>query len=78
MTPKLKLGIVFWTITLPMVPIVLLMLLVAIILSPIPKHGNWFMSKTEHLITKFAIWRNTLPIVKNAYDKVYLFDYLKN
>jgi len=75
--PKIKLNLVFYAITLPLVPFVALMLLVAVILSPIPVIGNPFLNKVERLITKFSIWRNNLPVIKNAYDKVHLFDYLR-
>jgi hypothetical protein len=77
MSPKLKLNIIFWIITIPMIPFVTLLLLLALIISPIPVIGNNLLDKTERLITKFAIWRNNLPIVKNAYDKAHLFDYIK-
>jgi hypothetical protein len=77
MSPKLKLNIIFWMITIPMIPFVTLLLLLALIISPIPVIGNNLLDKTERLITKFAIWRNNLPIVKNAYDKAHLFDYIK-
>ena len=77
LSPKLKLNIVFWTITTPVVPFVILLVLVALIFSPIPRLGNSMMNKTEKIITKFTIWRNNLPVVKNAYDKAHLFDYIK-
>jgi hypothetical protein len=76
-SPKLKLNIAFWTVTAPVVPFVVLILLLAIVISPIPVIGNNFLDKVERLITKYAIWRNNLPIVKNAYDKAHLFDYIK-
>jgi hypothetical protein len=76
-SPKLKLNIIFWIITIPMIPFVVLLLLLALIISPIPVIGNNLLDKTERLITKFAIWRNNLPVVKNAYDKAHLFDYIK-
>jgi len=77
MSPKLKLNIIFWMITIPMVPFVTLLLILSLIISPIPVIGTKLLDKTERLITKFAIWRNNLPIVKNAYDKAHLFDYIK-
>lgn len=77
LSPKLKLNIVFWTITLPVVPFVILMLLVTIVLSLIPPFRNTVLNWVENVIQKFAIWRNNLPIVKNAYDKAHLFDYIK-
>jgi hypothetical protein len=76
-SPKLKLNIAFWIITIPMIPVVTLLLLLALIISPVPVIGNNLLDKTERLITKFAIWRNNLPVVKNAYDKAHLFDYIK-
>jgi hypothetical protein len=76
-SPKLKLNIIFWMITIPMVPFVTLLCLLALIISPIPVIGNNFLDKVERIITKFASWRNKLPIVKNAYDKAHLFDYIK-
>jgi hypothetical protein len=76
-SPKLKLNIIFWMITIPMIPFVTLLLLLALVVSPIPVIGNNLLDKTERLITKFAIWRNNLPVVKNAYDKAHLFDYIK-
>jgi hypothetical protein len=75
--PKLKLNVIFWMITIPMVPFVTLLLILGLIISPVPIIGTKILDKTERLITKFAIWRNNLPIVKNAYDKVHLFDYIK-
>jgi hypothetical protein len=75
--PKIKLNIIFWTITLPLIPFVTLLLLLALIISPVPVIGNKVLDKVERLITKFAIWRNNLPMVKNAYDKAHLFDYIK-
>jgi hypothetical protein len=75
--PKLKLSVIFWIITIPMIPFVTLLLLLALIISPVPVIGNNLLDKTERIITKFANWRNNLPVVKNAYDKVHLFDYIK-
>ena len=77
MSPKLKLNVIFWMITIPMVPFVILLCLLALIISPVPVIGTKLLDKTERLITKFAIWRNNLPVVKNAYDKAHLFDYIK-
>ena len=77
LSPKVKLNIVFWAITIPMVPFVLLLLLLGLVLYPIPKIGEYMINNIEKVITKFAIWRNNLPVVKNAYDKVHLFDYIK-
>lgn len=77
LSPKLKLNIVFYSITLPVIPFVILMLLVAIVLSLIPPFRERSLNTVENVIRKFAIWRNNLPIVKNAYDKAHLFDYIK-
>lgn len=77
LSPKIKLNIVFWTMTTPFIPVLLLLLLVSLILSPVPRLGDTVMNYTEKVGTKFAIWRNNLPIVKNAYDKAHLFDYIK-
>ena len=78
LSPNTKLNIVFYSISLPVVPIVILMLLVAILLALIPPLRNRSMNAVENVIRKFAIWRNNLPIVKNAYDKAHLFDYIKD
>jgi hypothetical protein len=77
LSPKAKLNVIFWMITIPMVPFVILLCLLALIISPVPVIGTKLLDKTERLITKFAIWRNNLPVVKNAYDKAHLFDYIK-
>ena len=77
LSPKFKLNIIFWIITVPVVPFVILLLLLGLILYPIPKVGDTMLNSIEKVITKFAIWRNNLPIVKNAYDKAHLFDYIK-
>ena len=77
MSPKFKLNVIFWTITLPVIPLVILLLLLSLVISPIPVIGNKLLDKVERLITKYAIWRNNLPVVKNAYDKAHLFDYIK-
>ena len=78
LSPNAKLNIVFYGITIPVIPIVVLMLLVAILLALIPPFRNRSMNAVENVIRKFAIWRNNLPIVKNAYDKAHLFDYIKD
>ena len=77
-SPNAKLNVVFYGITIPVIPIVVLMLLVAILLALIPPFRNRSMNAVENVIRKFAIWRNNLPIVKNAYDKAHLFDYIKD
>ena len=78
LSPNAKLNIVFYSITIPIVPFVLLMLAFAIVLALIPPFRNRSMNAVENVIRKFAIWRNNLPIVKNAYDKAHLFDYIKD
>jgi len=77
LSPKAKLNIVFWSITAPVVPFVILFLLAGILLALIPPFRNWALNGVENVIRKFAIWRNNLPVVKNAYDKAHLFDYIK-
>jgi hypothetical protein len=77
MSPKAKLNIVFWSITIPVVPFVILLLLIVMIVFPIPGIGNHMANWAEKVITKFSIWRNNLPVVKNAYNKAHLFDYIK-
>lgn len=78
LSPKARLKIIFWCITAPVVPIVLLMLMGAITLSLIPPLRIGALNTVENVIRKFAIWRNNLPVVKNAYDKAHLFDYIKD
>lgn len=78
LSPNARLNIVFWSITAPVVPFVILLLLCAIILALIPPFRNWSLNGVENVIRKFAIWRNNLPVVKNAYDKAHLFDYIKD
>jgi hypothetical protein len=76
--PKLQLNIAFWAVTLPVVPFVVIILLLSVVIGTIPGIGNKVLDKVERLITKFAVWRNNIPFIKNAYDKVHLFDYIKN
>jgi hypothetical protein len=76
--PKLQLNIAFWTVTLPVVPFVVIILLLSVVIGTIPGIGTKVLDKVERLITKFAIWRNNIPFIKKAYDKVHLFDYIKN
>ena len=78
LSPNAKLNIVFWSITAPVVPFVILLLLCGITLALIPPFRQWSLNGIENVIRKFAIWRNNLPVVKNAYDKAHLFDYIKN
>ena len=77
-SPNTKLSIIFWSITAPVVPFIVLMILIGIILAVIPPFRNVSLNTVENLVRKFAIWRNNLPVVKNAYDKAHLFDYIKN
>ncbi len=77
LSPNVKLNIIFWSITGPIVPFVILLLLLGILLALIPPCRNWALNSVENVVQKFANWRNNLPIVKNAYDKAHLFDYLK-
>ena len=77
-SPNTKLSIIFWSITAPVAPFIVLMILIGIILAVIPPFRNPSLNTVENLVRKFAIWRNNLPVVKNAYDKAHLFDYLKD
>jgi hypothetical protein len=77
LSPNAKLNIIFYSITLPVIPFIVLLLLCAIILATIPPFRNWALNGVENVVRKFAIWRNNLPVVKNAYDKAHLFDYIK-
>ena len=78
LSPDAKLNIIFWGITIPVIPFVLLLVTLALILGCIPKFRIYVFDGVEHLVKKFSIWRNSLPIVKNAYDKAHLFDYIKD
>ena len=77
-SPKAKLSIIFWSITAPVAPFIVLMILIGIILAIIPPFRNVSLNTVENVVRKFAIWRNNLPVVKNAYDKAHLFDYIKD
>ena len=77
LSPNAKLNIVFWCITAPLLPFVILLILLAVILAFIPPFRNRALNGVEKVVQKIAIWRNNLPIVKNAYDKAHLFDYIK-
>ena len=77
LSPKAKLNIIFWAITAPVFPFIVVLLIIGVTLALIPPFRNQSMSIVEKIVLKFAIWRNNLPIVKNAYDKAHLFDYLK-
>lgn len=78
LSPKAKLNLVFYSITLPILPFIVVLLVLAIILAIIPPCRNWSLNGVENIVRNFAIWRNNLPIVKNAYNKAHLFDYLKD
>lgn len=78
LSPNTKLSIIFWSITAPVLPIVILMILLSLLVALIPPFRNWSLNGVENVIRKFAIWRNNLPVVKNAYDKAHLFDYIKD
>jgi hypothetical protein len=78
LSPNVKLNIVFWTITAPFVPLVVVMILVAGIIAMFPIFRKRTLDFVEKVILKFAMWRNNLPVVKNAYDKANLFEYIKN
>ena len=76
-SPKTKLSIIFWSITAPVAPFIVLLILIGIVFAIIPPFRNVSLNTIENVVRKFAIWRNNLPVVKNAYDKAHLFDYLK-
>ena len=78
LSPKAKLNIIFWTITAPIIPFVLILLMLAFILALIPPFRNWALGGVENLVLSITRWRNKLPIVKNAYDKAHLFDYIRD
>lgn len=81
LSPQTKFNIIFWTVSAPVIPILTIMVLLVLIVGRIPKmHKFTAMSKglVEYLVERFAIWRNNLPIVKNAYDRAHLFDYLRD
>ena len=74
---KAKLNLIFWSITIPVIPIMVIMLIITMPLAMIPSCRDRTLDTLESVVQRFALWRNNLPIVKNAYDKVHLFDYLK-
>lgn len=74
---KAKLNLIFWSITIPVIPIMMAMLIIAMLMAMIPSFRDRTLDTFESAIQRFALWRNNLPIVKNAYDKVHLFDYIK-
>jgi hypothetical protein len=78
LSPDAKLNIIFWAITVPIVPFIVLMLIIAGIISIVPMFRIRTLDFVENSILKFATWRNNLPIVKNAYNKANLFEFIKN
>lgn len=78
MSPNVKLNIVFWAVTAPFLPFIVTLILLGAIIAIVPLFRSRVMNAVEKIIYKFAIWRNNLPIIKNAYDKAHLFDYLRN
>ena len=73
-TPMLQFNIVFWCVTLPAVPVVLLLILLAGI-NPI--YRKKFMNWVERSVMNFAMWRNDLRLVKYYYNKAHLFDLIR-
>ena len=71
----LKYNVVFWTVSTPLIPIALGLVVVAL-LNPINRYG--FMNVVEAIVYKMCAWRNNLPIVKFHYEKAHLFDMLRD
>ena len=79
MSPKARHKLILWTFSLPILPYVLIMIVLALTIAYLPytDHNrvlDWF----ERQITKPIKWRNEIGIVKRSYDRAHLFDYIKS
>lgn len=75
LSPMMQYKIAFWSITGPLFPFFLIIVLLGI-LNPF-----WFrddmLSWVERLARKTAEWRDDIKYVKYFHDKAHLFDTLK-
>ena len=74
LSPMLKFHIIFWTVTLPIIPFVILLVLVAFV-NPFYRQGMFRV--VENLVYQVTNWRNNIPVVKYYREKAYLFETLK-
>ena len=74
LSPMAKFTCVFWFVTIPIIPFVLLLVLIAI-LNPFYRQD--FFQYIEETIYRVANWRNAIPIVKYYREKATLFDIIK-
>ena len=74
LSPKVKFTCVFWFVTIPIIPFVLLLVLIAI-LNPFYRQD--FLQYIEETVYRVTNWRNAIPIVKYYREKATLFDMLK-
>lgn len=78
LTPNARYLLIFYIVTLPLA-FWFCILLSGLIISFLKGFDDeimcrWFNEKTEELIE----WRNSLPIVKNAYNRAHLFEHIKS
>lgn len=74
LSPKTQYNIVFWVVSLPLVPIVCILALFGLI-NPFYRYDVQYF--VEVIVYRLCHWRNTLPIVKYYHDKAHLFDILR-
>lgn len=79
MTPKARHKLILWTFSLPILPYIITMMVLALIIAYLPGTDtdrvlDWF----ERQILKPIKWRNEIGIVKRSYDRAHLFDYIKS
>ena len=76
LSPNLQWKLSFWSITLPLIfPLTILVVLA--IINPFWFRES-FMSFVEKLARRLGHWRDEKTFVKYFYDKAHLFEKLKN
>ena len=81
-SPEFQFNLAFWPITilfaLIFVPISFGLVMIAAILWPISRRSMYFVDNfVNNMVDTFVEWRFNLPIIKNAYDQIHFFDYIR-
>jgi len=79
MSPMTRHAVIFWICTLPILPAVIVLTVIAVALATLSmnqKHHvyDWF----ERVILRITNWRNNIGIVKRSHDRAYLFDNIRS
>lgn len=79
MTPKARHKLTLWTFSIPILPYIIVMIILALIVAHLPyTDRNRVLDWFEYQIMRPIRWRNQIGIVERSYHRAHLFEHIKS